>query len=276
MATFEKFIAAVDGSEAAEEAVVVAARLAAQVGAPILLVQQAPSKHQLATAEANLAEAAKRVVADDVEGRVVVADRPADGILEAVADEERPLVCMSTHARSAVGQLLLGSVAVEVVRRSPVPVLLVGPEARIVPGDRYDEVVACVDGSEVAEAALPVVSALADEWGLAVRLVQVTEPGGAAGDGTGGGDDGAYLASLAERIGGGRGVTTEVLVGEPVEALARHAEHRTTSLYAVASEAPRVGARLREGSTMADLVSRICCPVVAVGPACRSAAVSVS
>lgn len=46
-------------------------------------------------------------------------------ILEAISELRADLVCMGTHGRSGLAHLLLGSVAEQVVRRSPVPVLTV-------------------------------------------------------------------------------------------------------------------------------------------------------
>ena len=50
---------------------------------------------------------------------------PADGILRYAGEHRAELIVMGTRGRGAVGQLLLGSVAAEVVRRAPCPVLTV-------------------------------------------------------------------------------------------------------------------------------------------------------
>ena len=56
---------------------------------------------------------------------------PADGILRYAGEHGAELIVMGTRGLGAVGQLLLGSVAAEVVRRAPCPVLTVrdpGPD----------------------------------------------------------------------------------------------------------------------------------------------------
>ncbi|TGE17394.1 universal stress protein [Hymenobacter elongatus] len=65
---------------------------------------------------------------------------PADGILQALADTQADLLVLIARHRSFLGRLFHHSVTAEVLRRSPVPVLLVpaeapeAPEAPEVPG----------------------------------------------------------------------------------------------------------------------------------------------
>jgi len=56
---------------------------------------------------------------------VKVSDSPAESIVEYARTEGVDLIVMGTHGRSAVSQLLVGSVAESVVRRAPCPVLTV-------------------------------------------------------------------------------------------------------------------------------------------------------
>ena len=54
---------------------------------------------------------------------------PADVILAEIERMKPSLVVMGTHGRRGVARWLLGSVAERVLRRSPVPVMTVGPTA---------------------------------------------------------------------------------------------------------------------------------------------------
>ena len=54
----------------------------------------------------------------------------ADGVLRYAGEHRIDLIVMGTRGRGAVEQLLLGSVAAEVVRRAPCPVLTVRDPAR--------------------------------------------------------------------------------------------------------------------------------------------------
>ncbi|OLZ41280.1 universal stress protein [Natrinema saccharevitans] len=54
---------------------------------------------------------------------------PSQGLLEYVDDHDIDLVAMGTHGRTGVDRVLLGSTTERFVRRAPVPVLAVGPDA---------------------------------------------------------------------------------------------------------------------------------------------------
>lgn len=98
---------------------------------------------------------------------------------EAIASEAAAggtsLLCMATRARGRLAEPLLGSVSEAVVRRSPVPVLLVGPGARR-PPVRVRRVVAGVDGTSVAEGARRGATRLAARLDVPLELVQVADP----------------------------------------------------------------------------------------------------
>lgn len=57
----------------------------------------------------------------------VVQGDPAEEILKYVEGEQIDLVIMGTHGRKGLDRVLFGSVADEVVKRSPVPVLTINP-----------------------------------------------------------------------------------------------------------------------------------------------------
>jgi nucleotide-binding universal stress UspA family protein len=59
--------------------------------------------------------------------RLVELGVPAQKILEAARAEQADLIVMSTHGRTGLGHLVLGSVAERVVRLAPCPVLTIRP-----------------------------------------------------------------------------------------------------------------------------------------------------
>jgi len=75
-----------------------------------------------------LTSAAGDLVAKGVPTDILVTvGNATDGIVDAADSEGVDLIVMSTHGRSGIGRLVLGSVADAVVRRTTLPVLLVRP-----------------------------------------------------------------------------------------------------------------------------------------------------
>ncbi len=62
----------------------------------------------------------------DFQKQVIVGD-PAQEILKAIEREDIDLVIMGTHGRKGLEHIFFGSVAENVVKKSPVPVLTVNP-----------------------------------------------------------------------------------------------------------------------------------------------------
>lgn len=62
-----------------------------------------------------------------VTSRILAGDDPAEALIGEVVDTGASIVAMTTHGRSGLSRVVLGSVAARVVHRSPVPVLLLRP-----------------------------------------------------------------------------------------------------------------------------------------------------
>ena len=76
-------------------------------------------------AEFHRLEASEPAIRDLRVETKLVEGNPAKEILKAARDIKPELIVMGTHGRTGLGRLLMGSVAEEVVRRSPFPVLTV-------------------------------------------------------------------------------------------------------------------------------------------------------
>ena len=59
--------------------------------------------------------------------RVIVSGDPASKILETIESEDIDMVVLGTHGRKGLEHAIFGSVAENVVKKSPVPVLTVNP-----------------------------------------------------------------------------------------------------------------------------------------------------
>lgn len=109
-----------------------------------------------------------------LEGTVV------EALAEHVVTTSADLVIMTTHGRSGLDRLRLGSVASSFLGRSPVPVFLVRPTGSDAPTPGHElptgTMLITLDGSAFAESMLPHASKFAETVGLGVELVNVAEP----------------------------------------------------------------------------------------------------
>lgn len=101
---------------------------------------------------------------------------PAREIVRIAQRENCDCIAMLTHGRGLLGFSLLGSVAYNVVNTSPIPVLLITPaKAKELKeqGTRISKLLVALDGSELAEKAIPVAAKLAEGLKKEVVLVRV-------------------------------------------------------------------------------------------------------
>jgi nucleotide-binding universal stress UspA family protein len=131
---FREFLLPLDGGEASRSAIPALLPFVTGVDARVTLLhvleRPGPPPHWLnpgdpeGSAEKELRRA---LVPVEIELR---SGAPADGILEACRGRNADLLVMSTHARSGPARWILGSVTEEVLRRSPLPLLIVPAAAR--------------------------------------------------------------------------------------------------------------------------------------------------
>jgi nucleotide-binding universal stress UspA family protein len=204
---YHRILVPLDGSRRAEAILPDVLKLAAQHQAEVVLLRVA-SAHSLGGA--NLTEAQVRAVekADrylsEVEerlagrgirvSRVVRYGQAPEEILDHARAGGIDLIAMSTHGRSGIGRILLGSVAEHVLRGASVPVLLrraaasasrpVGPEAPQTqdPGrpewaaptrQAIRHILCPVDFSRTSDAAMSRAGSLAERFGADLTLLHV-------------------------------------------------------------------------------------------------------
>jgi len=109
--------------------------------------------------------------------QTVKAGSPADVIIEAAEAQAEPLIAMTTHGRSGIGRWMLGSVADKTLQASSVLLLLVRPttEINMTHGPFIERVLLAVDGSELAELAIPHAAAVAKELRVTAIVVRVVQ-----------------------------------------------------------------------------------------------------
>ena len=132
----------------------------------------------IATAENRIEEIASRLRDEGVDAEVrVTLGKPAEEILKVADEGGCGIISMSTHGRNPIVRSILGSVTDRVVHSSTLPILTIAPGK----ADRHQErveaalasVIAPLDGSELAERALPYAEELARSLSLKVILTRV-------------------------------------------------------------------------------------------------------
>ena len=125
----------------------------------------------------NLEKVVKRLGSEGVVAEPLVAlGKPAEEIVRAAERQQCDVVAMSTHGRSALANSILGSVTDNVIRSSRFPTLTVAPrmaERYWEEGDAISKVIVPLDGSSLAETALPYVEDLAKIIPLDVIVARV-------------------------------------------------------------------------------------------------------
>jgi nucleotide-binding universal stress UspA family protein len=170
-------IVPLDGSDVAQRALPVADALALAHHAGVVLVNTpATLEDDRLVPPSWLVDAAKTLHVTDVRTEIVDVKWAVDGIISVVSDSTDPIVCMATHGRGRVGGAILGSVAQDVVRKVPAPVVLVGPHA---PDDRHPgdgPLLVCHDGAPASDAVLGAARDWMRAFGCGAVLLHVFHP----------------------------------------------------------------------------------------------------
>ena len=208
---FRRILVPLDGSARAEQALPIAARIARASGGSVMLLhvvsiprEFGPSLQQtalqqevidaaIAGATTYLSQAAQTYDLAGVETKVALLAGPAAlTILDTAKEQQSNLILIASHGATGFKRWALGSVAQQVARSSPVPVLVLR-ERGTVPSSSYPDktrplhtvaAVVALDGSQLAEAAiLPaanLVAALAAPAAGSLHLTRVVQRPGVA------------------------------------------------------------------------------------------------
>lgn len=264
-------IVPLDGSEFAERALTPAAALAKRTGYQVVVMTSqiggviVEPKHYLAdvAAQAGISDA----------NVIVTRDRSIVSALKLiVADAADPVVCMSTHGRSGLGQAVLGSSAEQAIRELRIPLLLVGPNVDPTIATQFRNVVVCTDGASTSQAIVPEVS----DWIRSLRLrawvVQVLDLEARRALEAVGEEPAIEVAAvhaLAESLltSDSAGVNWDALHSDhTAQAIVDYARDVPASLIAMATHGRTGFARLALGSVTSAVVHQAPCPVLVVRP----------
>jgi nucleotide-binding universal stress UspA family protein len=192
---------------------------------------------------------------------------PVADVLEDYAKHhEVDLIVISTHGRSGISRMSLGSVTDSLIRHTSIPVLVVKPPTSYLnprAGDEFKRVVVPLDGSTLAEQILPRVTQLAslDEAEITLLHILTTQSypeNGADPDATWWDKKSPaqeYLFRIAKKLRrSGALVRTDIVVSENVaDAIGEFAARDSADLIAIATHGRGGVARMLRGS-VADAV----------------------
>ena len=136
MTMLKKILAPTDFSELSGEGVRHACLLASEVGAEVIVMNvivldetNTVGKGEIEAHKVRLAEFVAKAVphhgADVKLREVVVAGQPYSAIVDCAENEQIDLVVMSSHGRSGLSRMLIGSVTDRLLRAAKCPVLVV-------------------------------------------------------------------------------------------------------------------------------------------------------
>jgi len=189
---YRKILVPLDGSALAEQVLPHLHRLAAPGEMRVVLVTvMEPARYAMAanrytppnyftlirsSAETYIAQQQQQLKAAGFQVEAYVVDGDAAGaILQVATTAQVDLIAMTTHGRSGFMRWALGSVAERIVCETPLPVFLVR-ETTTWRGEQLRRILVPLDGSPLAEQALPEAVALAKAAGAELLLLQVIQP----------------------------------------------------------------------------------------------------
>ena len=200
----------------------------------------------------------------------------ADQILAVAQKTDADLIAMTTHGRSGVARLAMGSVAERVIQHATTPVLLVR-EQTAMPHTKIERILVPVDGSVFAEQALSQAQTLAQATKAELRLLEVVTlidlPVGLAYTSSPSsfalGDDSAFnnaeanMKSLALRM-QAAGVTcqTTVLRGDPASVICNVVNESQIDVVVISTHGRTGFKRWVYGSVAHQVLHGVNCPVL--------------
>lgn len=291
---YRTILVPLDGSAFGERALPLAATLAWRLGADLVLMRAASAAvfpgvdataAQVQAVDETRAYLANLKAEWSGQGaRVDIAlpyGDPASEILQEIETRHVDMVVMSTHGRSGLGRWIYGSVGEKVLATSPVPVILVRPTGHLPQLDSdlaHPTILVPLDGSTLAETALPHAVYLAQRLGGKLLLLRVVERAAPAfaypgtvipplPDVSANPEAELYLSVLAQRL-GATGVTVQTAVREgwAADVIAYGSGEWHPTMIVMATHGRTGAARLLLGSVAVEVVRRSPLPVMLVRP----------
>jgi len=267
---FDRLLVPLDGSKSGEVALPFLQRLPLKVGARVVLAQiiepgaadPGPGfvEESVEFAEGYLRQIAKTLPrAGIVVDTLVRCDRVAESLAAAAEEEGVSLILLATHGRTASDSRPFGGVTEQLIRTSSVPILAVPSLSfaafQRVPGPPMESILVTTDGSDYADAIVPLAADIAVACTCTVLLLEVIPASGseyrissqeAAAE--------EHLARLS-RVFAKRGISTECITerGHPVGGILELARRRNVDLIAMSTH----GGAQRTGTVVGSVTQAV-------------------
>jgi len=299
---FRRILVPTDGSEQLAGAMPLVERLARRDGASVLFVCVEPRAVNMGDVIDNRAAVAAHAIrlqtiehyveqlqATGIEAAYAIEfGRPEHGIEAAAKQHASDLIVMAPQRRAGFDAVLHPSVTARMFSSSPAPLLIVPQHADGAEGKPPTELLGepdatvdvPLDGSELAERALPFAVAFAAERGRGLHLVRVVPPPAsvspladdyektqphyhAAQD-----EAHRYVKAVQARVEQetGLSVTAEVTIGKPAAEIVDIARERPANLIVMSTHGHGELGRLFVGSVAADVMWSAGVPVLVIPP----------
>lgn len=185
-----------------------------------------------------------------------------------VEDRKIDLMVLGTHGRGAITRLLLGSVAEEICRHAPCPVVTIGPHVKpISDSDRIDKILFATDFSDGSIHALFYALAFAEDHDARLILLHVVQapniPLDVRDRMTAESEKRLRTLITPDTVPSKRPVFV-TLLGNPADQILAFAERENVNLIAMGMHKPGVFAAHWPFEIAGQVIARAPCPVLSV------------
>ena len=267
---FNEIFVCLDGSPLSEKILPLAHGMATQVGARVTLLNVVAGAEELAGHADRLRDLGRLYGA---ESRFLFSNDVAGALGAELTAHTDAIAALTTHGRTAWGEAIMGSVALDVVRGARRPALLFRPmAAESNPPTRISSIAVALDGSEFAERILPVTVELAKTLSARLMLLQALPSQASVGtvpfEIKNDVDESAYLQRIAARLKEQSAVICdwEVLHGAPADALCAYVNDLQETLLAFTTHARGGLERVMLGSVAAACIRHAKVPLLVHWP----------
>ena len=216
---------------------------------------------------------AQRVKESGVPCEVVVRPGlPADQILSFLREREIDRVVMGTHSPGPIGKLLVGSVAEAVLRTSPIPVCIVGPDTVDGTYRKFATrtILCAVSLQETSSLVADFAAELAAQHSARLILQHVIRPQERAEVLAGRSIDqieAEILALVPSELKSRLSIQTVVVPGDPTEELLYQARAQQADMIVLGAQGASAFAAITRHGVVYKVLAHTQCPVITLSPA---------